>query len=458
MMNATPITPTDKQAAILTIETATPGGIPTLVETIYTLMQRWGYEPSVYRTRFAGNGLSRWRHLLSVIRHWQPRTETINGLRTVTVPALPLPLWMLYLVPHFMAGPLLGRYPAVFATSGSAHVALPLALRGQPYVLWVATRYRDELQAKADVGDRWAQQVLGSPTWRILEAQERLALRRATRVLALSYHTAERLRELAPEIEDRLETVLFPLDLEHYRPNATVRANPPYGRYLLFAARINDPRKNTGMLLQAFARVRLHHPDLRLVLVGEEPDEALRQQVHDLGLTEAVIFGGVVPSAELLRLYQGAELFVLPSVQEGLGIVALEALACGTPVVSTPCGGPKGIVVEGQTGRMVASAHDPAAFADAILDLLADAARLEALRQRCVTFAAEHFAAPVVAAQLRAAYEHALNTPPRPTRLRDGLALLWAAFIFAAYMQHQITIHWPAIQAQIVHPLLRMLR
>ena len=457
-MNTAPIASLDKQAAILTIETATPGGIPTLVETIYTLMQRWGYEPAVYRTRFAGNGLSRWRHLLSVIRHWRPRTETINGLRTVVVPALPLPLWMLYLVPHFMVGPLLGRYPAVFATSGSAHVALPLALRGQPYVLWVATRYGDELQAKADVGDRWAQHVLTSPTWRILEAQERLALRRATRVLALSYHTAERLRELAPDIEDRLETVLFPLDLEHYRPDPAVRANPPYGRYLLFAARINDPRKNTGMLLRAFARVRVQHPDLRLVLVGEEPNESLRRQVDELGLTEAVVFGGVVSSAELLQLYQGAQLFVLPSVQEGLGIVALEALACGTPVVSTPCGGPKGIVVGGETGRMVDSAHDPQAFAEAILDLLADPARLGALRERCVAFAAEHFAAPVVAAQLRAAYEHALNAPPRPTRLRDGVAMAWAAFVFAAYMYHQMSIHWSAIRTQIIDPLLNVLR
>lgn len=445
-------------AAILTIETATPGGIPTLVETIYALMRRWGYDPAVYRTRFGGDGLSRWQYVRSVIRHWRPHSETINGLRTVVVPALPLPLWMLYLVPHFMVGPLLGKFPAVFATSGSAHVALPLALRGQPYVLWVATRYEDELQAKADVGDRWAQGVLSSPMWRILEAQERLVLRRAARVLALSYHTSERIKALAPDVADRLETVLFPIDLERFRPDPAVRSDPPHGRYLLFAARINDPRKNVHMLLNAFAVVRQQHPDLRLVLVGEEPDEALRRHVDEMELARAVIFGGVVSADELLRLYQGAELFVLPSVQEGLGIVVLEALACGTPVVSTPCGGPEGIVLEGQTGRMVDTIHDPGVFAGAILDLLSDPTRLADLRERCVAFAAAHFAAPVVAAQLEAAYRHVVDSKPRPSKLRDGLVAVWAVFVLAAYLQHQMAIHWPAIEVQIITPLLSTLR
>src|SRR5690606_19878589 len=152
----------------------------------------------------------------------------------------------------------------------------------------------DELRAKAEAGDAWAAGVLNSPTWPLLQRQERLALRRAARVLALSHHTARRVLDAVPEVEDRLETVLYPVDLTRFQPAPEVRANPPHGRYLLLAARLNDPRKNVGLLLRAFARARSEHPALRLVLVGGEPGPALRGLVQELGLGECVVFGGAV--------------------------------------------------------------------------------------------------------------------------------------------------------------------
>lgn len=399
---------------ILTLQAASPGGVPALVDAVYGMMARWGCRPTVYRAHFAEEDLTPLQRIAATLRTWSPRRVEERGLRTVLVPAPPLPLWLFYAVPQFIFGGLLGRCPAAFVISGSAHVALPLALRRRPYVLWIATIYEDELRAKAEAGDTWAAGVLNSPTWPLLQRQERLALRRAARILALSPHTTRRIVDAAPEVEDRLETVLYPVDLTRFHPAPDVRANPLHGRYLLLAARLNDPRKNVGLLLRAFARVRSEHPDLRLVLVGDEPGPALRGLVQELGLDKCMVFGGAVPPNELLRLYQGAELFVLPSLQEGLGIVVLEALACGTPVVATACGGPEGIVIDGLTGRLVHDFHNPDVLAGTILDLLADPARLDAMREQCAAFAAEHFAYPVVETQLRAAYEAAAGREGGP--------------------------------------------
>ena len=441
---------TARPACILTLQAASPGGVPALVDTVYELMEGWGYRPTVYRAHFAEGALRPAQRLQETARNWRPRLIEERGLRTTVVPAPPAPLWSLYAVPQFMVGRLLGQYDSAFVISGSAHVALPLALRGSPYTLWIATVYEDELRGKAEAGDGWARGVLDSPTWPLLARQERLALRRAERVLALSPHTARRILEIAPEVGDRLETVLFPVDLERFRPDDAARADPPRGRYLLLAARINDPRKNVSLLLRAFQRVHAEHPDLKLVLVGDEPGEAVLGLVAELGLGEAVVCGGIVSADELLRLYQGAELFVLPSMQEGLGIVVLEALACGTPVVATACGGPEGIVIDGVTGRLVHEFHDPEPLAQAILDLLADPARLAALRERCAAFAAERFAYPVVAAQLKAAHEATERAQPRTGRLHEWLALGWVLVVLAAYLQHQFVIHWPAIQARLL--------
>jgi glycosyltransferase involved in cell wall biosynthesis len=301
-----------------------------------------------------------------------------------------------------MAGKLLGRCRGVFVVSGSANVALPLALRGKPYALWLATTYRDELAAKAQVGDRWAQSVLAKPSWKLIERQEKFAIRRAKQVLSMSYHTAKRIKELVPEAAGRVETLPVPVDTAIYKPDPPARRESPYGEYLLLAARINDPRKNVGMLLRAFATIRERHPQIKLVLAGEAPNEALRSLTHELGLEKSVIFAGVVSREELLRLYQGAALFVLPSTQEGLGIVALEALACGTPVVATRCGGPEGFVIDGETGRLVDDLHDVAAFAGAVLDVLPTADRL---RERCAAFAEATYSTPVVEARLRQTFE-----------------------------------------------------
>jgi glycosyltransferase involved in cell wall biosynthesis len=113
--------------------------------------------------------------------------------------------------------------------------------------------------------------------------------------------------------------------------------------FVLYVGGIS-PHKNLGALIQAFADARrqLDCTAQRLVLVGDYSGDvfysayaALRRQADDLRLDEAVLFTGYVPDEDLVHLYNAAAAFVLPSLLEGFGLPAIEALACGAPVVAS---------------------------------------------------------------------------------------------------------------------------
>jgi glycosyltransferase involved in cell wall biosynthesis len=149
------------------------------------------------------------------------------------------------------------------------------------------------------------------------------------------------------------------------------------------------------MLFKAFARVRKQRHDLRLILTGDQPWKNVRALATEAGVAAQVDFVGRQTEPELVRLYQGAEVFVLSSNQEGLGISVLEAMACGTPVVATRCGGPESVLVEGETGFMV-PLNDDAAMAKRILQLLSDSTLTATMRENCVRLARDTFSRPVV--------------------------------------------------------------
>jgi glycosyltransferase involved in cell wall biosynthesis len=143
--------------------------------------------------------------------------------------------------------------------------------------------------------------------------------------------------------------------------------------------------KGIRYLLDAFPEVLRSFPDARLLLVGQGPEEAqLRDQARQLGIEDAVIFAGFQREAQV---YVGAfTASVVPSLEEGFGLVALESLALGVPVVASRVGGLPGIVTDGQTGALVAPGS-PEEIAAALIGILrapelrrrmSDAARQEA--------------------------------------------------------------------------------
>jgi len=134
------------------------------------------------------------------------------------------------------------------------------------------------------------------------------------------------------------------------------------------------PVKGYDILLAALPMVRAPHPGMHLTVYGDGPERSrLEAQARELGLADAVTFAGFNP--EPLPGVRAADLFVLASRYEAFPNAALEALACGTPVVLTSCfGATRQLVRPGFNGR-IAEASEPAAVATAILEALAERER-----------------------------------------------------------------------------------
>jgi glycosyltransferase involved in cell wall biosynthesis len=138
---------------------------------------------------------------------------------------------------------------------------------------------------------------------------------------------------------------------------------------IIFIGRANDPRKNVALLLDGFARLRSRLPSVRLTIVGTPPDIPLPAGGQAVGALDSV--------AEILR---GAALFVLPSLQEGFGIVVAEALASGIPVLVTPCRGPEDLVRDSGGGEVMSS-FDPEELAERAEALLRNVDRMGEMRR-----------------------------------------------------------------------------
>lgn len=177
----------------------------------------------------------------------------------------------------------------------------------------------------------------------------RRGLERADRVIAVSGATRRdvlNLMNLPPDhvrqIYNAIDPGFLPIETDDRKRRAVLERYQIQYPYLLYAGSVN-PRKNVARIVEALALLRqdlVDHPkykDLRLVIIGDQISKypALRRAVHQSRVTDAVRFLGFVKREELKVFYQGAEAFVFPSLYEGFGLPPLEAMALGTPVVSS---------------------------------------------------------------------------------------------------------------------------
>jgi glycosyltransferase involved in cell wall biosynthesis len=169
---------------------------------------------------------------------------------------------------------------------------------------------------------------------------------------------------------DRLHIVPVGVDPDIFRPRPDVTRLP--GR-LMTTASADVPMKGLAPLLEALAKVRVERPDAHLVVIGKHKDKSSIPALLDrLGLLGAVEFVSGVPQGRIVELYAEAEVAVVPSLYEGFSLPAIEAMACGVPVVATTGGAlPEVVGADGVSARTVPPA-DPSALSAAILALLGD--------------------------------------------------------------------------------------
>jgi glycosyltransferase involved in cell wall biosynthesis len=220
-------------------------------------------------------------------------------------------------------------------------------------------------------------------------------LRRADLILGCSDFVSRRLREAFPEAAGRTQTIYNGADLTRFAPGEA-NGQPERPLRLLSVGRIS-PEKGTHVLLEAFRSIAEHRAGVSLDVVGEEAippaemlasfdDPAVRSYASRYGSGEYlaelrnglpaelrgnVRFHGKLPHDQLPVRYREADLFVFPSLAEAFGKPIVEAMATGLPAVATRVGGIPEIVVDGETGLLVAP-HDPGALAEAVERLAAD--------------------------------------------------------------------------------------
>jgi phosphatidylinositol alpha-1,6-mannosyltransferase len=205
----------------------------------------------------------------------------------------------------------------------------------------------------------------------------------------ISEYTHDR---LAPALGERTRLVqLSPgVDVDRFTPHAdgaAVREQHDLGDapVVVCVSRL-VPRKGQDTLVRGWSQVLARHPRARLLLVGGGPLEpTLRRAVAEQGLGDSVVLAGGVPSDQLPAYYAAGDVFAMPCRTrrggldvEGLGMVFLEAAACGLPVVAGTSGGAPETVREGVTGHVV-DPRSPAAVAGVVADLLDDPARARAM-------------------------------------------------------------------------------
>jgi phosphatidylinositol alpha-1,6-mannosyltransferase len=221
--------------------------------------------------------------------------------------------------------------------------------------------------------------------WVALPGSRQLMQRIASGLDVVTYISDYTRGRLAPALDGRTRLAqLSPgVDVDRFTPaaeGAAVRRRHGLGEapVVVCVSRL-VARKGQDVLVAAWPRLLARHPDARLLLVGGGPAEAtLRRAVATRGLGHSVVFAGPVDPEELPAYYAAGDVFAMPCRTrrggldvEGLGMVFLEAAACGRPVVAGTSGGAPEAVQEGVTGHVV-DPRSPSAVADAIADLLAD--------------------------------------------------------------------------------------
>src|SRR3954471_7626618 len=188
------------------------------------------------------------------------------------------------------------------------------------------------------------------------------------------------LRAGAPAEHIRL--VFNGTDLRRFSPeDHGSHGDSRFGSNMIFACRQLFPRKGIRFLLEAAAALKPQFPDLKIVLAGDgfERPELVRL-ASELGISSDVTFLGWVPNADLPQYYRAAAVSVIPSLEEGFGIPAAEAMGCEVAVVASDAGGLPEVVENGVTG-LVVPRGDANALAQAIGSLLVDPQRRRRMGQ-----------------------------------------------------------------------------
>jgi len=267
------------------------------------------------------------------------------------------------------------------------------------------------LRLESDLGMNVVLLFPGPPSMR--HERSIKAMRNVAGVGAVTPYLRENFRQDVHDMSAGVETGLFKPGAPRLRDNLGIPASAPLA---LFAGRL-VPLKNIPLLLEVFAGIRKALPAARLLVAGDGPDRSvLRGAASKAGLTvarsgregAAVVHVPELPHDRMPSCYSGADLLLLTSVNESFSLVALEAMACGVPVVAPRVGYLPSLVPDGAGGVLYA-AGDASACVAFCLDILRDPARRRTMGEAGRKAALERHSWDAVAADFRSLYGRVLS-------------------------------------------------
>lgn len=240
----------------------------------------------------------------------------------------------------------------------------------------------------------------------------RFVIRHADIVTVNSTFTRQRLEAFVPDCRKKIRIIPMGIDPDRYAGSRSVPEDVPQeGPVILSVGRLID-WKGTRYLVDAMPQVLRAFPAARLIIAGTGPEEpALRRQVHEIGIDHAVFFSGIVDTRDLPSLYRSADVFVLPSVTrkgntEALGVVLLEAMAAGCPVIGSDTGGISDIVADGENGFLVPEQR-PDLLAERIVCIISDSTLRDRFQKNGLATVRDRFSWDRISDMFSEAYEEA---------------------------------------------------
>ncbi|HET9837524.1 MAG TPA: glycosyltransferase family 4 protein [Candidatus Angelobacter sp.] len=250
--------------------------------------------------------------------------------------------------------------------------------------------------------------VGGTAALGIYNRLDRMVLKRFSAVAAVSETVRERLLQSGIAAE-KIKVIANGIDVAAFeRAQALVELRGDATKVIGVVARL-DLQKGFEHLLAAVRELGASLSGLKVIIVGEGPDRAaITDMIEREGLRESVVLAG--QRSDMASVYASIDIFVLPSLNEGLPMTLLEAMAASRPVVATRVGAIPKVIEDGKTGLLV-NPGDAGGLKDALARLLADGALSERLAAQGHEWVARHYTAAAMARQYRAMYDAVLGRP-----------------------------------------------
>jgi len=246
------------------------------------------------------------------------------------------------------------------------------------------------------------------------KALEQVTYRRSTRFIVLSATFRDILHQAYHVPLDRIHIIPGGTNLKRFhRPLSRSEARAALGweaeQPILFCVRRLAKRMGLENLITAFKQVHQHSPEARLYIAGKGPlAPVLQRQIESLNLTDKIQLLGYLPEEQLPLAYRAADFSIVPTIDlEGFGLIVVESLAAGTPVLGTPVGGIP-TILEPFCPDLLLAGYSPHQLAEGIIEVLSGKRRLPT-QEACQSYVQQHYSWSRIAQRIKSVYQAAID-------------------------------------------------